>query len=181
MKMEATDRESAEEATNSNTEEVISRRKFLNKVSLGLVGVGSVLVGVPIIGYLLAPLFNQSPEVWRPLGPVEQFKVGESVQVAFEDASPLPWAGVAAQTAAWLRRDSETDFTAFSVNCTHLGCPVQWLPNASLFMCPCHGGVYYKDGKVAAGPPPAPLPVYPVRVRNGQVEVRASGIPISTS
>jgi menaquinol-cytochrome c reductase iron-sulfur subunit len=24
---------------------------------------------------------------------------------------------------------------AFSINCTHLGCPVRWLPDANLFMC----------------------------------------------
>jgi menaquinol-cytochrome c reductase iron-sulfur subunit len=61
-----------------------------------------------------------------------------------------------------------------------LGCPVRWLPDADLFMCPCHGGVYYKDGKVAAGPPPRPLVKYPVRLRNGQVEIRTSPLPIST-
>jgi menaquinol-cytochrome c reductase iron-sulfur subunit len=38
-------------------------------------------------------------------------------------------------------------------------------------MCPCHGGVYYKDGSVAAGPPPRPLERYPVRVQDGQVEI----------
>ncbi len=112
--------------------------------------------------------------------PCDQFKVGETVEVKFQDASPLPWAGVTAQTAAWLRRNTEQDFTAFSVNCTHLGCPVNWIPDGNLFMCPCHGGVYYKDGRVAARPPPNPLPTYPVRVQNGQVEVLASGIPLSS-
>jgi menaquinol-cytochrome c reductase iron-sulfur subunit len=65
------------------------------------------------------------------------------------------------------------------VQCTHLGCPVSWLAGARLFMCPCHGGVYYPDGRVAAGPPPEPLPRYPVRVRNGQVELMVSAIPQS--
>ena len=47
---------------------------------------------------------------------------------------------------------SDDEFVAFSVNCAHLGCPVRWLREAHLFMCPCHGGVYYEDGRVAAGP-----------------------------
>jgi len=158
-----------------------TRRAFLTKLGVALGAIGAVVVGLPVIGYLLAPLFEQAPEVWRPVGPVDSFKIGETVEVKFLDASPLPWAGVTAQTAAWLSRDSATQFTAFSVNCTHLGCPVNWLPNAQLFMCPCHGGVYYKDGVVAAGPPPHPLPQYPVRVRNGQVEIEATGIPVTTS
>jgi menaquinol-cytochrome c reductase iron-sulfur subunit len=157
----------------------VSRRQFLVKLSVALSGVGAVLVGIPVIGYLVAPLFEQAPEIWRPVGPVDNFKVGETVEVKFEDATALPWAGVTAQTAAWLRRVSDQKFIAYSVHCSHLGCPVSWLPNAGLFMCPCHGGVYYGDGTVAAGPPPKPLTQYPVRVNNGQVEVRASAIPIA--
>ena len=60
--------------------------------------------------------------------------------------------GVTARTAAWLRRDSDASFTAFSVNCTHLGCPVRWFAEPKLFLCPCHGGVYNADGTVAGGP-----------------------------
>jgi Rieske Fe-S protein len=32
------------------------------------------------------------------------------------------------------------------MNCAHLGCPVTWFPQSGLFMCPCHGGVYYENG-----------------------------------
>ena len=58
-------------------------------------------------------------------------------------------------------------------------CAMAGIAGAKLFMCPCHGGVYYPDGRVAAGPPPDPLPRYPVRVRNGQVEVEVSAVPSS--
>ena len=91
----------------------------------------------------------------------------------------MPWSGVSARTAAWLRRDSESAFTAFSLNCTHLGCPVRWFADSKLFLCPCHGGVYNADGSVAAGPPPKPLGRYPARVRDGQVEILTSPIPIA--
>jgi menaquinol-cytochrome c reductase iron-sulfur subunit len=56
---------------------------------------------------------------------------------------------------------------------------VRWLQSAGMFLCPCHGGVYYSDGKVAAGPPPRPLSHYPVRVRKGQVEILTSPIPVT--
>ncbi len=92
----------------------------------------------------------------------------------------MAWAGVTGQTGAWLRCEA--------------GWPVRRLRNqlhtsrmsgavacseAELFMCPCHGGVYYKDGTVAAGPPPRPLTRYPVRVNQGQVEILTTPTPIA--
>jgi quinol---cytochrome c reductase iron-sulfur subunit, bacillus type len=149
----------------------VSRRRFFERISVALGSAMAMLLGAPVVGFIFAPLFRRTPTAWRSVGKAEQFKVGETVAVNFQDASPLPWAGVTANTAAWLRRDSTQKFIAFSINCTHLGCPVRWLQEADLFMCPCHGGVYYKDGTVAAGPPPHPLARYTVRVRDGEVEL----------
>ena len=112
------------------------------------------------------------------MGKLDDFKLGSTVNVSFEDTSPLPWSGVTAQTAAWLRRENDQQFIAFSMICTHLGCPVRWLADADLFMCPCHGGVFYGDGRVASGPPPKPLNQYPVRVFEGQVQILTSPAPI---
>ncbi len=147
-------------------------------MSLALAGIGASVVGIPVVGFLIAPLFSTQKTAWRAVGKVDDFKEGTTTEVAFEDASPLPWGGVSAKTAAWLRRESGERFTAFAINCTHLGCPVRWEPTATLFLCPCHGGVYYGDGHVAAGPPPSPLPKYPVRVQGGQVEVLAGPLPL---
>ncbi len=157
---------------------LLKRRRFLGRLSMGLSAAVAAVIGLPVVGFLLSPLVGKSPRVWRAVGPVSGFRVGETVDVHFEDASPLPWAGVTANTAAWLRRDDASHFTAFTVHCTHLGCPVRWVADAKLFLCPCHGGVYDADGSVSAGPLPRSLPQYPVRVRHGQVEVLTSPIPI---
>jgi len=158
---------------------MLRRRKFLNGLCIGVgtVSLGSIFWAV--IGFMLAPLEDEPAGTWRSVGKVEDFKIGSTSIVKLEDASSVPWAGYAGKTAAWLRRDGESEFTCFSVNCTHLGCPVRWIETAELFMCPCHGGVYYKDGSVAAGPPPEPLPQYKVRVFNGSVQVLASPVPIT--
>src|SRR3954471_20366169 len=140
-----------------------SRRRFLSRMSIALSAAVAAVVGVPVVGFLLSPLTRKVPRQWRAVGQAELFKVGETVSVTFDDASPLPWSGVTARTAAWVRREDAETFTAFAVNCTHLGCPVRWLPNAGLFLCPCHGGVYNGDGSVAAGPPPRPPPPHPLR------------------
>ncbi len=158
--------------------EDVSRRSFLTMVSIVTGAIASAIIVVPSIAFLLG--LRKAPQVWRVVGKASDFKVGETVEVSFADPSSLPWAGVTAKTAAWLRRVADDQFIAFSINCTHLGCPVRWLPSAGLFMCPCHGGVFYRDGKVASGPPPKPLVTYPVRVNRGLVEILASPLPITT-
>jgi menaquinol-cytochrome c reductase iron-sulfur subunit len=156
-----------------------SRRTLLSAVSLGAGAIAAAVVAVPVVGFVLGPLLGKRPVVWRNVGSIANYPVGQTTAVRFEAASELSWAGVSARMAAWLRHEPEGRLIAFSVNCTHLGCPVRWEPEANLFMCPCHGGVYYSDGKVAGGPPPRPLPRYPVRLRNGQVEIRAEPFPIA--
>jgi Rieske Fe-S protein len=68
-------------------------------------------------------------------------------------------------------------FLVLAVNCTHLGCPVSWFPAAGLFLCPCHGGVYYEDGQRASGPPPHGLYRYDYRVDNRQLQILAGHLP----
>jgi len=159
----------------------ISRRGFLEKLCLSLAGICTAILAVPVVGFVLAPLFRKSPRTWVTVGKVTEFAVGKTVNVTISDPSSLPWAGITARSGVWLRRESETEFIAFSVNCTHLGCPVRWMSEAELFMCPCHGGVFYKDGKVAAGPPQHPLPRYNARVLNGEVQIESAPIPIQTA
>lgn len=159
--------------------EEAARRSFFAKLSIGLSGVIGAIMVLPGLGYILAPIFRAPPRKWRKVGKVDQFKVGSTILVTYEDSSPEPWAGVTARTGAWLRRTTETDFIAFSINCRHLGCPVRWVDDAGLFMCPCHGGVYYSDGTVAGGPPPKPLERLSVRVKGDEVEIETGAIPLT--
>jgi menaquinol-cytochrome c reductase iron-sulfur subunit len=154
------------------------RRRFLARVCAGGTVACAGAIVVPSLGFVLSPLVRKTPEIWRRVGKLADFKVGETTNVTLVDATPLPWAGVTANTAAWLRRTGDLEFVAFSVNCTHLGCPVRWIAGANIFMCPCHGGAYYQDGSVAAGPPPHALWRYPARVQDDEVQVRADPIPI---
>jgi menaquinol-cytochrome c reductase iron-sulfur subunit len=161
------------------TNKDISRRKFLIKVSMGLAALSAASVAIPVISALLSPLFERKKEAWRSIGQIDDFPTGTIKLVSFTNADPKSYAGVTAKSSAWLRHTDENTFIAFAANCTHLGCPVRWEEHAELFMCPCHGGVYYKDGSVAAGPPPKPLTRYEVRIHKNEVQLKTAPLPIT--
>ncbi|MEK6700144.1 MAG: Rieske (2Fe-2S) protein [Nitrospirota bacterium] len=66
---------------------------------------------------------------------------------------------------------SPEGLTALSATCSHLGCLVNYRKDRREFLCPCHGGRYELSGKHIAGPPPAPLTRFPVKVEKGVVLV----------
>lgn len=156
------------------------RRRFLARVAMAAGSLVALAAGLPVIGYILAPSFRKMRREWVPVGQVNQFALGDTVLVSFVNPSATPWAGVTGKTGAWVRRVGDADFIAFVLNCSHMGCPVRWEASTRMFMCPCHGGVYYEDGAVAAGPPPMALKRFQVRVRDGQVELQSRPIPMMT-
>ena len=149
----------------------VNRQEFLKLVSVSLSGVIGLIATIPAVAFILNYLFVSKPPKWVNVGQMENFNEGETTQVGFHDPYILPWDGVSGHRAAWVRRETGNNFTAFAISCTHLGCPVRWEAQAKLFMCPCHGGVYDSNGDVAGGPPPRPMHRYPVRIENGQVEI----------
>ena len=60
---------------------------------------------------------------------------------------------------------------ACSRRCTDLGCLVSWSRERQQFLCPCHQGVYDKNGTNIAGPPPRPLDRFEVIKRGEQLYV----------
>ena len=171
--------EPSHDRATAQDEKEVSRRNFLMKLSLTFAAASAAVAAVPVISALLAPLLERPGEKWRTVGHLDDFTPGSTKLVTFMNADPKPYAGVTAKSAAWVRRGLKNDLTAFAANCTHLGCPVRWEEQAHLFMCPCHGGVYYADGTVAAGPPPKPLTHYEIRISNNEVQIKTKPLPIT--
>ncbi|HEY4064701.1 MAG TPA: Rieske (2Fe-2S) protein [Puia sp.] len=157
----------------------ISRKEFMTRLSLAIAALSAAAVAVPVLSALLAPLLERNEGAWRTVGALTDFPAGSTKLISFVNDDSKPYAGITAKTAAWLRRTEGNDFIAFAANCTHLGCPVRWEDQAQLFMCPCHGGVYYKDGSVAAGPPPKPLTRYKVRINGQHIQIQTAPLPIT--
>ena len=160
------------------SEQGSSRRGFLFKLGLALNALGAVLVGIPVVGYILAPARRLGGgQSWIKLGGVDSFPVGQTRFAHYENPFRVQWDGDSAKVACWVRRVDGQRFQVFAVNCAHLGCPVRWFPQSKLFMCPCHGGVYYEDGSRASGPPPRGLFEYQYEIREGQLWVRGGQLP----
>ncbi len=171
----------------SNSAESPPRRSFL-KVLTALVGtVAAVMVAIPGVGYLAGAVKRTKSKDgnWVSLGDVKSFPESETrLAIIPFDENPLaqPWDGMTAKTGVYVRNlglgeNYQPVFQVFAINCTHLGCPVEWFPQAGLFMCPCHGGVYYENGERASGPPPRGLYHCVWRVQDGLLEVQAPHLP----
>lgn len=160
-----------------NADPKMPRRNMLAWLSVLLGGLGTLLAGVPVVGYLLGTLVKPRRDRDITLGSVEQFAVGETTMVTFANPLRQEWDGMTANTAVYVRRQQGEQFDVFAVNCTHLGCPVSWFPQSGLFMCPCHGGVYYADGARASGPPPEGLYKYRWKVANGKLSITGGHLP----
>jgi Rieske Fe-S protein len=85
--------------------------------------------------------------------------------------------GETANIPCWVRHIDGEQFQVFAINCAHLGCPVRWFANSGLFLCPCHGGVYYADGSRASGPPERGLFQYRQKVEQGKLFIKAGEMP----
>jgi len=153
----------------------VERRTFLQWLTYGLGAIAAGLAGVPFVGFLLRT--PKWPPEWVALGPLEKFPIGETRLVTFDNPIHQPWDGITANTGVYVRYEGSEKFLVLAVNCAHLGCPVSWFPQSGLFMCPCHGGVYYGNGERASGPPPRGLYRCPSRIRDGILEVRAPHYP----
>ena len=165
------------------------RRTFFSWLTYGVGAVAAAAVAVPFVGYLLGA--RKAPVDWFPLGPVADFPQNRTRRVTFPNPIRQPWDGLVANTDVYVRYEGPDEgepdeanrhkFLVLAVNCAHLGCPVEWFQESGLFMCPCHGGVYYANGERASGPPPRGLYPCDYRVTTSggvaQLEVQAPHFP----
>jgi Rieske Fe-S protein len=162
------------------SENSISRRGLLMKLGILFNGLVASALAVPIVRFLLSSVTQERAGAylsWVPLGRVSEFPEGETRLVTFRNPYVGPTDGKTVNTACWVRRVDGEQFQVFAVNCAHLGCPVRWFPQSGLFMCPCHGGAYYRDGSRASGPPERGLFEYPHKVENGLITIQAGELP----
>ncbi len=145
----------------------LTRRRFAVVGTQVVAGVVTVALGVPIVGFLLSPLFRRQTVVEREVGYVGDITGADPQKfiITFpQNAWPVPDVSV----AVFVVRVG-ADFKVLSNVCSHMQCPVRWVHDLNQFLCPCHGGLYDRTGLNIGGPPPKPLPEYVHRIDSNGV------------
>jgi Rieske Fe-S protein len=168
------------------------RRRFMTYCTEILLAGLSLLVAIPAIGYLLAPLWKRegAEAGFIDMGRLADLPIGEWRLLALEMVHQDGWKKAKFRHSLWVRRKAASDqeVTVLSPICPHLGCPINWHPDRSQFVSPCHGGVFDAEGRYIAGPPPRSMDPIEFQVRAGRLLVRwqefkigvAQRVPVST-
>ena len=153
----------------------MKRRDVLSFALKSAGAVVGITLAVPLGIFALTPVLSgdEGPN-WQPLGEAGSFARGRIVATTLtldEGAGRLKKVGV------FVWRQSEEDFVIYSRSCTDLGCPLVFDEGSEWFFCPCHGGIFDKQGQRRAGPPKMPMWRYNFRIHNGVVEVDTRSVP----
>lgn len=144
-------------SSNSNQNNKTKRRDFLNIVLGGgfIAWLGALLY--PVFKYLEPPVVEEVKVSNIKIGAVEDMEKDSGKIVKFGNKPVI------------VIRKQNGDYLAFGAVCTHLDCIVQYRKDYGQIYCACHNGRYDLNGRVASGPPPAPLIKYGVAIKNDEV------------
>ena len=158
--------------------ETVSRRRFMTGTVHAAGGIAAAAFTLPAVGLAFGPVFEKQEAHWESVGPIGDFADDTYIPRTLTLVRGI---GDVGKSTVYIRkyntelddeeRDEYNEFIAISTRCMHLGCPVRFVEASERFICPCHGGVYDFQGKVAGGPPVRPLDRFYTRVRNGNLEV----------
>jgi menaquinol-cytochrome c reductase iron-sulfur subunit len=127
-------------------------------------GLGLITAGLAaLLGTASEPAARGATRRWRRAASPFDLPANQPVTIVLAERHADGWYETRKQSVVFL--DHEGDgYRALSATCAHLGCRVHWDDAKQQFLCPCHGGVYSRDGRVVAGPPPRGLQRLAVRV-----------------
>lgn len=136
----------------------MSRRRFLVRMTNLGAGLITVMLSIPAIGFLFAPLFEKRTFTWIRVGDISGVPIGVPtpfiVSMPIGSGPPTP----PVNRIVYVVRMANGDLLSLANTCSHMQCNVHWDPNLGQFLCPCHGGLYDLVGTNVGGPPPSPLP-----------------------
>lgn len=149
----------------------LTRREFLEWVTKTNVTIIAVLYAIPAIAYIIGDSLRRRVENWIPLGPVSKVEFGTPTLFKANVTRTAGWVSSNDEFFIYVLTENGRDFIALSNICTHLGCRVRWIADREQFYCPCHVGIFDKEGNVISGPPPRPLDRYMVKVEREQISI----------
>jgi menaquinol-cytochrome c reductase iron-sulfur subunit len=150
----------------------INRRDFMKLTIAGIGGVIAAAIGIPAIAYIVGPALKEKTADWIKLGAVNKVELNTPTLFKTTIQTQTGWVSSEEEFSGYVMTENGQDFIVMSNVCTHLGCKVRWIPDQEGFYCPCHNGVFAKDGSVVSGPPPRPLDRFEVKIEDGILYVQ---------
>jgi Rieske Fe-S protein len=148
------------------------RRDFMRAAIAAIGGVIGAAIGLPAIPYVIGPALKSEQGDWIRLGSPTKVELDTPTLFKTTLETQTGWISTQEEFSVYILTENGQDFVAMSNICTHLGCRVRWIAEESGFFCPCHNGVFAKDGSVQGGPPPRPLDRFETKVEDGNLFVR---------
>ena len=154
----------------------MSRKEFVGIVTAAVGSVMGALIGIPAVGYLIAPaLTKDSATAWIPAGPLENYPVGTPTLFNFNRTKVNGWEKTVNSYGVYVIRHEDNSITALSNTCTHLSCRVNWTVDAGAYICPCHDAYFDINGGIVKGPQPRPLDPYETKVEENNLFIHFQG------
>jgi Rieske Fe-S protein len=156
-----------------------TRRGFLKLLTAALMAVLALCLLVPAIAYVCSPIWRRrdpegADDTFSDVCALADLPAGKWQLLTLEVVRRNGWAQTKSRRSIWVRRpaDGSQSVAVLSPICPHLGCPIDWRPERSEFVCPCHKGTFDVEGRVTAGPPPRRMDTLETEVRDGRLRVR---------
>jgi len=150
----------------------LDRRDFMKATIVSIGGIIGAAIGIPAIPYIIGPAQKQDAADWIRLGAVSKVELNVPTLFKLTLETQTGWVNSEEEFSVYVLTENGQDYTVMSNVCTHLGCRVRWIPEQGEFFCPCHNGVFAKDGTVVDGPPPRPLDKFEYKVEDGSIFVK---------
>ena len=150
----------------------LGRRNFMKVAIAAIGGLIGTAIGLPAIPYIMGPALQKESDSWIQLGSIS--KVELNIPTLFKKTleTQTGWINTEEEISVYVLTSNGQDYVVMSNVCTHLACRVRWIPEKDSFFCPCHNGVFAKDGTVVAGPPPRPLDRFESKVEDGVIFIK---------
>ena len=149
-----------------------ARRDFMRAAVVGIGGLIGAAIGLPAVAYVIGPALKRTSDLWIRLGAISKVEPGSPTLFKTTVETETGWINTEEEISAYVLTQNGQDFDVMSNICTHLGCRVRWIADDDRFYCPCHNGVFAKDGSVVSGPPPRPLDRFENKVEDGILYIR---------
>jgi Rieske Fe-S protein len=153
-------------------DEQVNRRDFMKTAIFAIGGAIGGAVGISAVPYIVGPALKKDQGDWIQLGAISKVELNTPTLFKTTIETQTGWISSNEEVSVYALTENGQDFTVMSNVCTHLGCRVRWIPEQGEFFCPCHNGVYSKDGSVVSGPPPRPLDRFETKVEDGVLYVK---------